>query len=289
MRRLDFRDHRRELDDNRYVYAVVSRRSRGLSIGVNLNPDKACNFACAYCQVDRTRPGGPREVDPARLASELDHLLALVAGGELWSVPPFDTAPPALRRVNDIAFAGDGEPTACPVFAEAVGVVGRLRAARGLDAVRVILLTNATLFHRPAVWAGLEALAALDGEIWAKLDAGTQAWFEVVDGTRLSLDRVVDNITRAARRWPLTLQCMFPTWEGAPPPPAEIDAWLGRVRAILDAGGRLREVQVCSVARRPADPRIGVLPEEGLREIADRVRRLGVPATVVPGIPGAAG
>ena len=47
-RRLDFKDHRRELDANRYVYAVVSRRARGLSIGVNINPDKACNFACPY-------------------------------------------------------------------------------------------------------------------------------------------------------------------------------------------------------------------------------------------------
>ena len=45
-RRLDFTDHRRDLGENRYVYAVVSRRAGGLSIGVNLNPDKVCNFDC---------------------------------------------------------------------------------------------------------------------------------------------------------------------------------------------------------------------------------------------------
>ena len=59
---LDFRNHARELAGNRYIYAVVSRRSRGLSIGINLNPDKACNFDCPYCQVDRTTPGALGEI-----------------------------------------------------------------------------------------------------------------------------------------------------------------------------------------------------------------------------------
>ena len=62
-RRLDFKDHRRDLGENRYVYAVVSRRARGLSIGVNLNPDKVCNFDCPYCQVDRTTPGASPRIE----------------------------------------------------------------------------------------------------------------------------------------------------------------------------------------------------------------------------------
>ena len=46
-----FQTHSRNLfQDNRFVYAVVSRRSGGVSIGVNLNPDKYCNFDCVYCQ-----------------------------------------------------------------------------------------------------------------------------------------------------------------------------------------------------------------------------------------------
>ena len=71
------RDHRRGLADNRYVYAVVSRRSRGVSVGVNLNPDKVCNFDCVYCQVDRTTPGADRDVDVERLGAELDFVLDL--------------------------------------------------------------------------------------------------------------------------------------------------------------------------------------------------------------------
>jgi wyosine [tRNA(Phe)-imidazoG37] synthetase (radical SAM superfamily) len=269
---LNFQDHRRELDGNRYVYAVVSRRSRGLSIGINLNPDKVCNFDCPYCQVDRTTPGGERSVDIPRLRTELSHLFKLIASGELWSVPPFDTARPELRRVNDIAFAGDGEPTSCPTFPEAVACVGELRAKYNLQAVSVCLLTNATLLQRPRVQSGLAALDAIGGEIWAKLDAGTEPYFHLTDGTRLPFRRILDNIHTAALARPIVLQCMFMTWENEGPSDDEIEAWAGRIDALLAAGGQIRLVQVYSVARHPADDRVDALPTDRLEQIAAAAR-----------------
>src|SRR5215468_4848133 len=110
-RALGVRDHGRDLLQNRYVYAVVSRRARGLSIGVNLNPDKVCNFDCPYCQVDRTTPGGPSTVDVGALADELASVLELAQSGAIWKKPPFDTVAREKRRLADVAFAGDGEPT----------------------------------------------------------------------------------------------------------------------------------------------------------------------------------
>ena len=283
-RRLDFRDHRRELNDNRYVYAVVSRRARGLSIGINLNPDKVCNFDCPYCQVDRRVPGPKGPVELARLEAELDDLLARVADHTLWSLSPFDTADPALRVVRDIAFAGDGEPTSSPAFPGAVEVVGRMRDKYALTELQVSLLTNATLLARPSVQLGLERLAALGGVVWAKLDAGTDAWFQRVDGTSLPLRHVVRQITAAARQHPLVLQCLFPSLGGAGPSDAELDAWAARIQEILDAGGRIREVQVTTIARRPADPTVGALPASRLEEIADRARSLGLVVNVYPGL-----
>ncbi len=153
---MDFQDHRRDLNDNRYVYAVVSRRVGGLSIGINLNPDKACNFDCPYCQVDRTVPGGSRKVDVDLLGDELADLLGLVGSGDLWQTPPFDTTADHLRCVGDICFAGDGEPTAAGVFEDAVSRVAEVRAAHGLEAVPLTLLSNATLFHRTSVQAGVQ-------------------------------------------------------------------------------------------------------------------------------------
>src|SRR3954463_2794748 len=111
-----FTMHDRLWKHNRYVYPVVSRRSKGISIGVNLNPDKVCNFDCIYCSVDRTSPSAVREVDLQVLQDELEHMLTLCASGQIFEQVPFDQTPPHLRRINDVAFSGDGEPTSFQQF-----------------------------------------------------------------------------------------------------------------------------------------------------------------------------
>src|SRR5262245_622170 len=152
------RDHRRTYADNFYVYAVVSRRSKGVSVGLNLNPDKVCNFDCVYCQVDRTTPGPVRDVDLGRLRDELEDMLDQVGTGRLFDEERFRQTPPELRRLNDVAFSGDGEPTTCPEFPEVVEAVATVRRQRGLDGVKLVLITNATMFHRPRVRQGLDTL-----------------------------------------------------------------------------------------------------------------------------------
>jgi len=273
-RSLDYRDHRRELDQNRYVYAVVSRRARGLSIGVNLNPDKVCNFDCPYCQVDRTTPGGPSRVDVAELAAELQVLLRR-ANGDLWTRPPFDTVAPDLRRLADIAFAGDGEPTTPPQFPAAARAAREARD-RLAPGVPLRLLTNATLFHKDRVRT---ALAEFD-ELWCKLDAGTETYFHVVDGTRLPFQRILDNLLLVARERPIVLQSLFLTLDGAGPDDAEIVAWVARMREMVGKGGRIEHVQVYTVARAPSDPRVGTLTQERLLAIAARAREAGLDAAV---------
>jgi pyruvate-formate lyase-activating enzyme len=272
-RRLDFRDHRRELDANRYVYAVVSRRARGLSIGVNLNPDKVCNFDCPYCQVDRTTPGAEPRIDLLAFRRELGDLLERVRGGDLWNTPPFDSAAPALRRVADVAFAGDGEPTTPPEFPAAARAARELRD-REAPGVPLRLLTNATLFHKERVRA---ALADFD-ELWCKLDAGTEAWFHRADGTRMPFRLVLDNLLLVARERPIVVQSLFPAFDGAGPDGDEIAAWVERLREIAEAGGRIALVQVYTVARRPADPRVSALSRGRLEAIAEQARAAGLAA-----------
>src|SRR3954462_1272740 len=154
-----FTRHSRSWRENLYVYPVISRRSKGLSIGVNLNPDKVCNFDCVYCCVDRTTPPTVREVDLAVLEAELDHLIGLATSGEVFQHPPFDQTPPHLRRVNDVAFSGDGEPTSFQRFGEACQLAVELLARHRRPDVKVVVITNATLFHQRRVQ---EALAYLD-------------------------------------------------------------------------------------------------------------------------------
>ena len=274
-RRLDFQDHRRDLDANRYVYAVVSRRARGLSIGVNLNPDKVCNFDCPYCQVDRTTPGGPARIELPALGRGAGVLLERVRGGDLWTRPPFDTTAPALRRVADVAFAGDGEPTTPPEFPAAARAARRLRD-REASGVPLRLLTNATLFHKDRVRAALDDF----DELWCKLDAGTETYFHRVDGTRMPFRLVLDNLLLVARERPIVLQSLFPAFDGAGPDEDEIAAWVERLREIAAAGGRIALVQVYTVARRPADPGVSALGHERLEAIAERARSVGLAAEV---------
>src|SRR3954453_20421207 len=147
-----FTQHSRSWQGNRYVYPVISRRSKGLSIGVNLNPDKVCNFDCIYCCVDRTVPATIREVDLQVLGDELKHMLELVTSGELFQQAPFDATPVHLSRLNDIAFSGDGEPTRFRKFEDACERSASLLQQAGLEhSVKLVVITNATLFHQSRV------------------------------------------------------------------------------------------------------------------------------------------
>jgi wyosine [tRNA(Phe)-imidazoG37] synthetase (radical SAM superfamily) len=273
-----FRDHRRDYRTFRYAYPVVSRRAGGLSIGVNLNPDKVCNFDCVYCQVDRSVPGGPRGVEVAVLETELDALLDDALGGQLWEQPRFAATPVELRRVRDFALSGDGEPTTEPRFGEAVDAILRRREARGLDEAQVVLITDASCLHHARVRRALERMDAHGGVVWAKLDAGTEGYYRRVNRTQVPFHRVLRNLAECAAARPVIVQSLFFRMRGAGPEPAEIEAYVDRLREI-EAAGTVAEVHLYTIARRPAEPWCEALPPLELDAIAAQVRR-GVRAPV---------
>ena len=90
-----FESHPRSFASNRYVYPVLSRRAGGISIGINLNRDKSCNFNCAYCQVVRTVPGWLKRVDLKQIAAELEWTIELVTSGQIYENAQFRNTPPA--------------------------------------------------------------------------------------------------------------------------------------------------------------------------------------------------
>ncbi len=273
-----FTQHSRHWRENKYVYPVVSRRSKGLSIGVNLNPDTVCNFDCIYCCVDRTVPAMLREVDLDILSAELDHMLSIAASGELFNQPPFDATPTSLRRINDVAFSGDGEPTSFPRFGEVCRLAAGLLNAKGLYDVKLVVITNATLLQRPSVADALRFLDQHNGEIWAKLDAGTEAYYRLVERTSISLARVLENIIAAGRARPLVIQSMFMRVEGQPPSEAEIQAYIERLRELINAGCQIKLVQVYTVARRVAEVTVTPMGDAEIDQIAERVRAIPLPA-----------
>jgi wyosine [tRNA(Phe)-imidazoG37] synthetase (radical SAM superfamily) len=276
-----FRRHDRLWRANRYVYPVISRRSHGLSIGVNLNPDKACNFDCVYCQVDRTVPPLVRRVDLRALESELLAILDETRSGRLFEGAPFDLLPPENRFARDIAFSGDGEPTTFPRFGEAVEIAARARRQCAVPETKLVLITDAAYLDRPKVREALQVLDENNGEIWAKLDAGTEEYFQAVDRPNVSLRVVVRNILEAARARPVIIQSLWLKLNGVPPSWGEIDAYCERLDEVLRGGGQLKNLQLYTIARIPAEGFVAPLANAELDAIAARVReRVPVQADV---------
>ena len=271
--------HPRLFENSRYVYPVLSRRSGGISVGINLNPDKICNFDCIYCQVDRTVPPVLREVDEDRIIEELTTLLDNTLSGSLFQHPAFREIPDQLKRINDIAFSGDGEPTTYPRFGEIVKKTADVKREFGLQEVKITAITNCTRFHVPAVLDAFEVMHRNNGEIWAKLEAGTAEYYHLVERTRISFERIVDNLKLAARRWPLVIQSLFMRVHGQPPPDKEILAFCNVLSDVLNQGGQLKNIQIYTVARRPAETYVTALTDAEVDRIARTTRE------ILPGIP----
>jgi wyosine [tRNA(Phe)-imidazoG37] synthetase (radical SAM superfamily) len=273
-----FTQHSRNWRRNRYVYPVISRRSKGLSIGINLNTDRICNFDCIYCCVDRTAGKlTPRQVDLGILRDELDDMLARVASGAIWQTPPFDQAPAALKRFNDVAFSGDGEPTSSPVFGPACELVAELLAKHALDG-KIVVITNATLLDRPGVEGALKFLDAHNGEIWAKLDAGNEKLYRQMVRTTIPFSRVLEGIRQAGQDRQIVIQSMSLTLSGSAPEENDIADYLQRLRELAAAGCRIKLVQIYTIARPVFRTHIAPLPDPVLDTIAARVRELGLNA-----------
>ena len=268
-------DHRRQWRNCRYVYPVISRRSKGLSIGININPDKNCTFSCLYCQIDRTVGRGLTEVHLAILHDELHLALEEALSGRLWNEPPFVRTPAHLRRINDIAFSGDGEPTCAQEFDRALETAAKARNDCACEDVKLVVITNATRLNSPQFQRALPILDNNDGEIWAKLDAGTEEYFHRVNRPvgKITLERIVSDITETARRRPVVIQTLMFRIDGVDPPPEEIAAYCRRLNDILDAGGEVSLLQLHTVARKPADNCVSAMPDEHLDAMAATIRK----------------
>jgi wyosine [tRNA(Phe)-imidazoG37] synthetase (radical SAM superfamily) len=267
-----FAAHPRSFEKNRYVYPVVSRRAGGVSIGVNLNLDKVCNFDCIYCQVDRSDAGDKEFLELDRLTDELDAAVELVTSGRLYEQPKFSDTPLSLRRLNDFALSGDGEPTTYRNFDDVIAVCAKVRRRHKLDDVKLVLITNASMFHRERVRRGLAMLDAANGEIWAKLDAGTEAYYKLVARSSIPFDRILENLRDAARVRPIVIQSLFMRIHDEPPPAAEQAAYCDRLSEIVAAGGQIKLVQVHTIARPPAETWVAPLDDAQVDALADLVR-----------------
>jgi len=244
------KDHSRDYHQFAYVYPVISRRSGGLSIGINLNPDKRCNFDCVYCEVDRITPPRTTGLDSDEVRRELEAMIEYVQVGRLAAEPKFNGLPPGVvQEIKDVAFSGDGEPTMIPNFAHYARLVADTRRNYHLDRTKIVLITDAAGLDKQTVRDGLKIMDANNGEIWGKLDAGTETYYRAVNRTHVSFDRILKNLTRTAKERPIIIQSLFLRMHGEIMGGGELQAYCGRLRSITDAGGHLNEVHAYTIAR----------------------------------------
>ncbi len=249
---------------DRIIYGPVRSRRLGRSLGINLLPAgvKICNMNCAYCQYGWTRGKARSQGEghgwPSAAAVEgavLNRLLRAAETNEL---------------LDRLTVAGHGEPTLHPEFEI---IASRIKAVRDQVApdLPLAILSNSTTAAREEVRRGL---AHFD-ERYMKLDAGDPITYARINGIGASFGAVVDALAALPS---IIVQAMFVTQDEG-----EIDnSHDGAVNDWLDALSRIRAVgvHIYTLDRAPALPTLKKVPRRRLREIAERVRAMQIPASV---------
>ena len=261
-------ENHRKREKGVLVYPVYSRRSGGLSVGVNLFPDrKRCSFDCPYCEVF---PFATNAVfSPEQMEKDLRSALAV-----------------ALKQgipVRDICFSGNGEPTMSEDFHEALRRAGRVRDEM-VSGAELVLITNGSGLLDEGLFSVLRdaARGSLALDIWLKADAGTSEWYEKIDRSDIPFEKIISKIKEFCACAPLTVQTMLCAVDGREPPSQEAEAWIKLIvelaviagaSAASGKGGAVRKIQIYGKARpAPCDPKASPLPAEYLEERARSLR-----------------
>ena len=277
---LNITDHSRDNADLRYVYAVVSRRAGGVSVGINLNTNNACNWRCIYCQVPDLKRGAPPPLDLALLEQELRSFLHELLHGDFMQ----RRVPEEVRRINDIALSGNGEPTSAEEFAQVITLIAKLKKELDLPTdIKLVLITNGSLIYRDNVQHGLRQMAQLNGEVWFKLDRASVAGAQRTNDVQVSMRKVRDNLATAISLCPTWLQTCWFALDGVAPSKQDEDDYLDFLSDLLRDHINPQGVLLYSLARpslQPEAPRLTALTAQQMEGFAARIRALGVAVKV---------
>jgi len=254
----------REREKGFIVYPVYSRRSEGLSLGINLFPEKKiCPFDCPYCEVFPFPPGAEFSLE------QMDNdLQKAIYAAQKQEIP-----------IKDICFSGNGEPTLSPSFSAALRLAEKIRAERASSA-QLVVITNGTGLFQPPIFSLLREFAVNYSllkdntenfqpftsaysdnqfDLWLKLDAGTPCWYQKMNRSSIQFEKLIEKIKEFVLTSPVTIQTMLCAIDGESPPEEEVKAWedlVCELAAITKGGfGVIKKVQLYGKARSaPEDP-----------------------------------
>lgn len=270
---LSIADHSRNFKNFSYVYPVVSRRSNGISLGINLNLNNACNWRCVYCQVEGLVRGKPNPVDLVKLELELDQMLDWIVNGDFVH----EFAPLGMQRFNDICLSGNGESTLSVNFVAVCDIIARLRLKYRLsEQVKTILISNGSEMHQVEVQQGLRIIAANNGEVWFKIDRGSVDGISRVNQVALSTASILQRLTIAAAICRTQIQSCWFSIQGIEPDDGEIEAFINLLKPVKDI---FSGVLLYSTARNPAlkeGKDISQVSEEFILKLQARLQQHGI-------------
>jgi len=273
---LTTKDHSRDSAGLTYVYPVISRRSGGLSIGINLNPNNACNWRCIYCQVPDLIRGSSPKIELQQLKDELDSFLNDVINGDFYD--HYDVAE-NLRTIKDIAISGNGESTSAAEFDQIIELITQSIKHFNLhNKIKLILITNGSLAHKKVVKSGLSVMNKINGEVWFKLDSATDIGLKTINNAGLSVDKVKENLKTMSALCPTWIQtCVFKL-DGELPSVNERECYLQFLSWLKEEGIRIKGVLLYGLARpsmQKEAPRLSTVSAEWMEEFSSEIRQLG--------------
>jgi wyosine [tRNA(Phe)-imidazoG37] synthetase (radical SAM superfamily) len=270
---LNVENHNRDIFDVHYVYPVVSRRAQGVSIGINLNVNNACNWRCIYCEIPNLSRGNPPPINLELLAQELDTMLHNVLHGDFMR----QHVQEEHRVLQDIAFSGNGEPTSAKEFGAVLDIVeAALIKFDLLGKIKIRLITNGSLLDKAYVQQALRHLSRMHGEVWFKFDAATKESIARINDVTLNPLSHLQRLLNCAELCPTYVQtCVF-ALDGKAPSEEEKAAY---VALIAEARSVIQGVHLYGIARPSMQAeanRLQRLPEAWLTQFAAQIEALGI-------------
>ena len=256
--------HDRDVAGLTYIYPVMSRRSGGLSIGINFNPNHACNWRCVYCQVPNLQRGAAPALNFALFEKEYRTFLSQINSGEFFE--RFEITA-EQRSIKDIAISGNGEPTSLKSFDRAVKLIGEIAVERAIfPHARFIVISNGSLIHLPHVQRGLRELARYDGELWFKLDSASEAGRRLINDSQQSQPALLKNLKLASNLCRVKIQtCLFHYQNAGSQ--LEKSAYLALLALLKEQDIKIEQILLYSIARESYQPEAAELEKMTAEEM----------------------
>ena len=272
---LTITNHDRDIFKGKYVYPVVSRRAGGLSLGINLNTNNACNWQCIYCEVPNLVRGKPETIDLYELENELDYWLDQIVNKSFLS-----QYTKSKTEFKDIAFSGNGEPTASKQFKDVISILIKKIDEYKLDRIIIRLITNGSYMAKPETQEALSLLSNLKREIWFKIDQTNKDGVKIINQVSLSISSVKKNLEAAIKSNPTVIQtCLFKLNEELP----SLQSLEDYIKFMEPYKDKIKGIHLYSLARKSEqtnEHKLTRLTVSELKVIADKIKVLNIPIQI---------